>query len=403
MAGAVASELPTVLTTAELCERWRCTARTLERMARDGRIRRMKLRGGVRYPVDEVLRIERGEDRTVSAPPPSEAVRVLTGSAVAEMPVAAQRGPDRTATVDRTDSVPVASAVLRPKTVQEVAEPLRAPSSASAASAQAGTSTAAAVRRGRTSASTPAARDVEGTAATLNVPVVDEHADRRPALPPVPQHSWYTICVAHRKGGVAKSTTTWFVARELARAGKRVVLRDLDPQQGLRDILRDHGCEDGRYSKNIALVTDGEPLPFAPDVELIDTPPALDDSLPGVARADVVIVPAMPEHQAVRALERMLLVLEQTRHEHPFTRVLGLLPVRVKPRWTEHRAFLQQITALGERFGHPVLPSIPESRAVLTYSLRGRLWRPVAEAALADLERRQRAAAPVNGAPAGGG
>ena len=64
----------------------------------------------------------------------------------------------------------------------------------------------------------------------------------------------------------------------------------------------------------------------------------------------MVIVPAMPEHQAVRALERMLLVLEQTRHEHPFTRVLGILPVRVKSRWTEHAAFLRQIALLGERF-----------------------------------------------------
>lgn len=274
-------ELPTVLTTTELCERWRCTPRTLERMARDGRIRRVKLRGGVRYPVEEVRRIE------------GVAVR---GDAQAE-------------------------------------------------------------------------------------------EDRRPTLPPVVERTWYTVCVAHRKGGVAKSTTTWYLARELARAGKRVLLRDLDPQQGLRDILRDHGCEDGRYSKTIALVQDGEPLPFTPDVELIDTPPALDDSLPGVARSDGVIVPAMPEHQAVRALERMLLVLDQTRHEHPFTRVLGLLPVRVKPRWSEHAAFMQQIEMLGQRFRHPVLPPIPESRAVLTYSLRGRLWRPTAEVVLADLER----------------
>ena len=294
-----AAELPTVLTTAELCERWRCTPRTLERMARDGRIRRVKLRGGVRYPVDEVRRIERGED----------GIEAAAGTGGADEP------------------------------------------SASAAE------------------------------------------NRRPTLPPVVERTWYTVCVAHRKGGVAKSTTTWYLARELARAGRRVILRDLDPQQGLRDILRDHGCEDGRYSKNIALVRDGEPLPFKPDVEVIDTPPALDDSLPGVARADVVIVPAMPEHQAVRALERMLLVLDQTRHEHPFTRVLGLLPVRVKPRWSEHAAFMQQIELLGERFGHPILPSIPESRAVLTYSLRGRLWRPVAEAVIADIERRQAAAA----------
>lgn len=294
-------ELPTVLTTAELCERWRCNPRTLERMARDGRIRRVKLRGGVRYPADEILRIERGEEAHAES---------------------------------TAEAIPTPPASLPP--------------------------------------AIPAPRVVE---------------DRRPSLPPVVEKSWYTLCVAHRKGGVAKSTTTWFLARELARAGKRVLLRDLDPQQGLRDILRDHGCEDGRYSKTIALVADGEPLPFIPDVELIDTPPALDDSLPGVARADVVIVPAMPEHQAVRALERMLLVLQQTRHEHPFTRVLGLLPVRVKARWSEHAAFMQQIELLGQRFGHRVLPPIPESRAVLTYSLRGRLWRPVAEAVLADLER----------------
>lgn len=210
-----------------------------------------------------------------------------------------------------------------------------------------------------------------------------------PTLPTIVERTWYTVCVAHRKGGVAKSTTTWYLARELARAGQRILLRDLDPQQGLRDILRDHGCEDGRYSKTIALVRDGEPLPFTPDVELIDTPPALDDSLPGVARADGVIVPAMPEHQAVRALERMLLVLDQTHHEHPFTRVLGLLPVRVKPRWSEHAAFMQQIEVLGQRFGHPVLPAIPESRHVLTYSLRGRLWRPIAEVVLADLARQR--------------
>jgi excisionase family DNA binding protein len=294
-------ELLTVLTTAELCERWRCTPRTLERMARDGRIRRVKLRGGVRYLVDEIRRIEGGETR----PGPS------------------------------------------------------------------------------------AAREAEA-----------DVLPARPSLPLVVERTWYTVCIAHRKGGVAKSTTTWYLARELARAGQRVVLRDLDPQQGLRDILRDHGCEDGRYSKTIALVPDGEPLPFAPDVELIDTPPALDDSLPGVARADGVIVPAMPEHQAVRALERMLLVLDRTRHEHPFTRVLGLLPVRVKPRWSEHTAFLEQIRLLGERFGHPVLPSIPESRAVLTYSLRGRLWRPVAEVVLADLEH-NRAALSANGTAGG--
>jgi excisionase family DNA binding protein len=357
-------ELPTVLTTAELCERWRCTPRTLERMARDGRIRRVKLRGGVRYPTDEVLRIELGEAQPARIG--QQVAEVPSVYAVAEVgplppgPLPRARGKGRTME-GAMNCAPTAQAIVGAQFIAPVA-------------------------------SSPLPRTGEGLG----------EGDLPLSLPSVVERSWYTVCIAHRKGGVAKSTTTWYLARELGRAGKRVLLRDLDPQQGLRDILRDHGCEDGRYSKTIALVQDGDPLPFTPDVELIDTPPALDDSLPGVARADAVIVPAMPEHQAVRALERMLLVLKETRHEHPFTRVLGILPVRVKPRWTEHAAFMRQIEVLGERFGHPVLPSIPESRAVLTYSLRGRLWRPTGEVVLADLARHEAmrtASLPAPGTP----
>ena len=125
-------ELLTVLTTAELCERWRCTPRTLERMARDGRIRRVKLRGGVRYPVDEIRRIEGGETR----PEPS------------------------------------------------------------------------------------AAREADA-----------DVLPARPSLPRVVERTWYTVCIAHRKGGVAKSTTTWYLARELA----RVELEEKMPRIRRRD------------------------------------------------------------------------------------------------------------------------------------------------------------------------
>jgi cellulose biosynthesis protein BcsQ len=225
--------------------------------------------------------------------------------------------------------------------------------------------------------------DVNSTSSVANAAVeptiAADHPNIGPKLPPVRERSHFSVCIAHRKGGVAKTTTVWYLGRELARAGKRVLLKDLDPQRGLYDIFRDHGCEDGRFSRRLALAHDESSPPFRPDLEIVDTPPALDDSLPGVERSDAVIVPTVPEHQAVRALERMLVVLEETRWRHPFLRNLGVLPVRVKPRWPEHGAFLDQIAALAQRFECPVLPPVLESRAVLTYSLRGRLWRPVAE------------------------
>src|SRR5438067_11299025 len=75
---------------------------------------------------------------------------------------------------------------------------------------------------------------------------------------------------------------------------------------------------------------------------------------------------------------------------------------------TDRADYCRAVRALAPRsphpradgFGHPVLPAIPESRAVLTYSLRGRLWRPVAKVVLADLERRRAVHA---GTPASGG
>jgi hypothetical protein len=43
----------------------------------------------------------------------------------------------------------------------------------------------------------------------------------------------------------------------------------------------------------VLLVADGAPLLFEPDLELIDTPPALDESVPGILRADALIIPRL--------------------------------------------------------------------------------------------------------------
>jgi len=213
----------------------------------------------------------------------------------------------------------------------------------------------------------------------------------RPRLARQIDRRYFSVCIAHRKGGVGKTTTAWYLSRELARAGKNVILRDLDPQRGLSDIVRDLGGQNGIFSRRLALVADEQPLPFSPDVELIDTPPALDESLPGLNRADAVIVPAVPEHQAVRALERMLQVLEDSRRDHPFLMPMGILPVRVRRRWQLHQEFLASIDLLAAEFGYPVLPAIPESQDVLRYSLRGRYWKPLAERILVAMTSHERA------------
>src|SRR5439155_14016567 len=48
----------------------------------------------------------------------------------------------------------------------------------------------------------------------------------------------FSVCIAHRKGGQSKTSSCFYLARELSAAGKRVVLRDLDAQRSLTKILR---------------------------------------------------------------------------------------------------------------------------------------------------------------------
>ena len=81
----------------------------------------------------------------------------------------------------------------------------------------------------------------------------------------------------------------------------------------------------------------------------------------------------------------MLRVLDDSRRDHPFLLPLGILPVRVRPRWKLHQEFLASIESLAEEFGYPMLPAIPESQDVLRYSLRGRYWKPVADQILAAM------------------
>ncbi len=204
--------------------------------------------------------------------------------------------------------------------------------------------------------------------------------------------SWrpYRVCIAHRKGGVAKTTTTYYLGRELVLLGKRVVLRDLDPQRTLSEALRALGAPVDEFDRQpflrrMVLVPDGSPLPFRPDVELIDTPPDITTAVEGLERADALIVPAQPELLAVIALRDMLTFLRDTADRRPHIHMLGVLPTAVNSRWEISRRFLREIEDLAADFGVPVLPAVPESRHVQTFSLRGHLWRPTAERILAAM------------------
>jgi cellulose biosynthesis protein BcsQ len=193
-----------------------------------------------------------------------------------------------------------------------------------------------------------------------------------------------TAVFANRKGGVGKTVSTFYAGRWLARAGRDVTLVDLDPQRGLWDIAALLGRPDGVITKRLRL-SPNDGIPVVPrGWVLVDAPPALDGSLPALNEADYLVIPVIPEAQEVAQLTKFLTMLEDTHSARPFTRVLGILPVRYIKQWPSNQAMVGEIHTLAERFGHSVLEPVPFSRAVSTFSLRGGLWRQVANRLMAQ-------------------
>ena len=100
-----------------------------------------------------------------------------------------------------------------------------------------------------------------------------------------------------------------------------------------------------------------------------------------------MVVPVIPEAQEVAQLTKFLAMLEDTKRARPYTRVLGILPVRYIKHWPSNRAMLEEIRALAASFGHPVFDPVPFSQAVSTYSLRRGLWRQVADGLISEGDR----------------
>lgn len=204
----------------------------------------------------------------------------------------------------------------------------------------------------------------------------------------------YRIAIAHRKGGQAKTTTTFYLGRELAARGRRVILRDTDAQRSLTEVLDGLGAERDEFGrrhflKRMVLVPDGIPVPFRADFELIDTPPSLDDSIPGIRRADGLVVPVTLDFQAVNALRWMLDYLRTSKHEHPEQRVLAVQPTRLFPRRRAQRMFLEDVRALCLTYGVRMLEPIVEDAGVGVFSMRGHLWSGLAEVVIALAKSQQ--------------
>ncbi|CAH2606493.1 ParA family protein (plasmid) [Rhodovastum atsumiense] len=115
----------------------------------------------------------------------------------------------------------------------------------------------------------------------------------------------HVIVVASQKGGVGKTTLAAHLAVHADRNGTRTALIDTDPQGGLAGWWNARAAETPSFFR-----VDG-PLQSALDglqaagfgAVIIDTPPAITASIAAtIAVADLVLVPAKPSPQDLRAV-----------------------------------------------------------------------------------------------------
>lgn len=203
------------------------------------------------------------------------------------------------------------------------------------------------------------------------------------------------VAITNLKGGVGKTTSTVNIGAGLARAGKRVVLVDLDPQANLTKGLglvnaeqNVYGALLGEYElpifprqQNLALVPGSsalsgfdkmkgdeldrefllkellEPLLAQCDYILLDCPPAVGlITLNAYACAHTLYVPLEAQLYGIEGLEKVLdLVKRMQRRLNPQLAIGGLFFTRYDRRKILHR---ETTEALREQYPELLLGSV---------------------------------------------
>jgi len=192
-----------------------------------------------------------------------------------------------------------------------------------------------------------------------------------------------TISVCAQKGGVSKTTTSEALILYLRKLGYSVLAMDLDQQGNLTSYLNPdakysvfdlvYGKVNPKECVEKDLIAGGLGLRYLPeyfkeneltslgdavkkiggnyDFLIIDTPPAINTVvLSALANSDYVVMPTEPTKDSLDGIRKTVQAIEATQSKvNPRVKVLGVLLVKYKERYTLHKQFREAI-AKAEKF-----------------------------------------------------
>lgn len=188
-----------------------------------------------------------------------------------------------------------------------------------------------------------------------------------------------TITVCTQKGGVSKTTTAEALILGLRRKGFKVLSMDLDQQGNLTgffnpkakltvfDLLDGTNAPEEciendlvagglrlryleEYFKQNSLTAIGDalkPMSKNYDFLIIDTPPAINTVvLAALAISDYVVMPTEPTKDSLDGIMKTIQAVEATKAKNnPNVKLLGVLMVKFKERYTLHKQFKDALVA----------------------------------------------------------
>lgn len=107
------------------------------------------------------------------------------------------------------------------------------------------------------------------------------------------------ITLCGQKGGTGKTTLSFLLAETLSRAGKRVAIRDDDPQKSLTQVVEETQAD----NKTQIEILDANSKAKNYDFIIVDTQPRLDSRVlqESIREADRLILPLKPSMVDIRA------------------------------------------------------------------------------------------------------